>query len=115
MMSSRPADAANDAIRRAADFLIAGAVEPDEARASELQRVAAGAMLEAAQLLSGYTGDKVPVDAFMAIRDEVLALVRDHFERLAKVMAPALVGIRTESEAVGIMKEQFARSTPIKQ
>ena len=53
---------AEAAILRAVRFTIAGAVEPDDARASELHRAAAEAMLEAAQLLSGHQGDKVPVD-----------------------------------------------------
>ena len=35
----------------------------------------------------------------MTVRDEVLALVHDHFRRLVPAMAPALVGVQTETEA----------------
>jgi hypothetical protein len=106
---------ADDAIARAAKFMVAGAVEPDEARAAELHRVAAEVMVEAAQILCGYFGDEIPRGAVETVRDQVLALVGDHFRRLIPAMASELVGIETEAEAAHIVKEQFARSTPIKQ
>ena len=56
-MSSKPA--AEAAIQRAARFMIAAAVELDAVRAAELHRVAAETMIEAAQLLSGHTGDTI--------------------------------------------------------
>jgi hypothetical protein len=106
---------ADDAICRAARYMVAGAVEPHDARAAELHRVAAEAMVEAAQILSGYFGDEIPRGAVETVRDQVLALVGDHFRRLIPAMAPELVGIATEAEAARIVTEQFARSTPIKQ
>jgi hypothetical protein len=72
-------------------------------------------MLEAAQLLSGHTGDTVPANAVLAVRDEVLAHVRDHFRRLVPAMSSALVNVPTETEAARIVQEQFAGSTPVKQ
>jgi hypothetical protein len=102
-------------IMRAARFLIAGVVEPDECRAGELQRVAANEMLKAAQLLSGHMGDQVPAGAVLTVRNQVLSHVRDHFQRLASTMAPALLGVATESEAERAMREQFAASSPVKQ
>ena len=54
---------ADDAISRAARYMVAGAVEPDEARAAELHRVAAEMMVEAAQQLSGHFGDEIPRSA----------------------------------------------------
>jgi hypothetical protein len=112
-MSSNPA--AEAAILRAARFMIAGAVELDAARAAELHRVATGTMVEAVQLLSGHTGDTVPANAVAIVRHEVLAYVRDHFRRLVPAMAPALVGVQTETEAARIVQEQFAASSPVKQ
>jgi hypothetical protein len=112
-MSSKPA--AEAAILRAARFMIAGVVEPDDARASELHRVAAEAMLEAAQLLSGHTGDTLPANAVVAVREEVLAQVRDHFLALASTVAPALVGVENQAEVERILQEEFAAASPIKQ
>jgi len=54
---------ADDAIQRAAKFMIAGAVESNAARAAELHRTAAKAMVEAAQILCGYFGDEIPRSA----------------------------------------------------
>jgi hypothetical protein len=106
---------ADDAISRAARFMVAGAVEPDEARAAELHRIAAEMMVQAAQQLSGHFGDAIPRRAVESVRDRVIALVIDHFRRLVPEMAPELVGIASEADAARIVKEQFARSTPIKQ
>jgi len=106
---------ADDAIQHAAKFMIAGAVESNDARATWLHRTAAKAMVEAAQILCGYFGDEIPRGAVETVRDQVLALVGDHFRRLIPAMASELVGIETEAEAAHIVKEQFARSTPIKQ
>ena len=106
---------ADDAIQRAAKFMIAGAVESNAARAAELHRTAAKAMVEAAQILCGYFGDEIPRGAVETVRDEVLTLVRDHFERLVPQMAPKLVGIETETEAARIVQEWFEGSSPIKQ
>jgi len=106
---------ADEAIQRAAAFMIAGAVEPDEARVAELHRVAAEAMVEAAQILSGHFGDAIPRGAVETVRNRVITLVLDHFRQIVPAMAPELVGIGTEAEAARIMKEQFARSSPVKQ
>jgi hypothetical protein len=95
--------------------VVAGAVEPDEARAAELHHIAAEMMVEAAQQLSGHFGDAIPRRAVESVRDEVLTLVRDHFERLVPQMAPELVGIETETEAARIVQEWFEGSSPIKQ
>jgi hypothetical protein len=48
--------------------------------------------------LSGHTGDTVPANAVVAVRDEVLGHVRDHFLGLASSIAPALVRVETEAE-----------------
>src|SRR5262249_18268138 len=90
---------ADDAINRAARYMVAGAVEPDEARAAELHRIAAEMMVQAAQQLSGHFGDAIPRGAVETVRDEVIALVLDHFRRLIPAMASELVGIQTEAEA----------------
>ena len=106
---------AEAAILRAARFMIAGAVELDAARAAELHRVAAETMVDAAQLLSGHTGDTVPANAVVAVRDEVLVHVRDHFLGLASSIAPALVRVETEAEVERIFLEEIAASSPVKQ
>jgi hypothetical protein len=103
---------AEAAILRAARFMIAGAVELDAARAAELHRVAAETMVDAAQLLSGHTGDTVPANAVVAVRDEVLVHVRDHFLGLASTIAPALVGVETEAEVERIFLEEIAHHHP---
>ena len=104
-----------DWIERAANFMIAGAVDADESRSSELQRLAADAMLEAVRLRFDCWGDKVPIEAAKAVQDEVLARVRNHFLALASSIAPALVGVATEAEVERIFREGFAASSPIKQ
>ena len=105
----------SDWIERAANFMIASAVEADESRSLELQRLASDAMTEAVRLRSGYWGDEVPVGAVVAVREEVLAQVRDHFLGLASSVAPALVGVETEAEVERIFLEEIAASSPIKQ
>ena len=106
---------ADDAISRAARYIVAGAVEPDEARAAELHRVAAETMVEAAQIKSGLFGDTIPRRAVESVRDRVIALVIDHFRRLVPAMAPALVGVETEAEVERIFLEEIAASSPVKQ
>jgi hypothetical protein len=110
MSKSKP-----DWIERAAKFMIASAVEADESRSAELQRLAGEAMLEAVRLRSGYWGDEVPLAIAEAVRDEVLGHVRDHFLGLASTIAPALVGVETEAEVERIFLEEIAASSPVKQ
>jgi hypothetical protein len=110
MSKSKP-----DWIERAAKFMIASAVESDESRVSELQRLAGEAMLEAVRLRSDCSGDEVPLVIAEAVRDEVLGHVRDHFLGLASTIAPALVGVGTEAEVERVFREEFAASSPIKQ
>jgi hypothetical protein len=106
---------ADDAIQRAAKFMIAGGADPLRLfrRRNSPQRRDHGFSRGAVQLCRASV---VRLDgAVETVRDEVLTLVRDHFERLVPQMAPKLVGIETETEAARIVQEWFEGSSPIKQ
>jgi hypothetical protein len=103
-----------DWIKRAANFMIASAVEVDESRSSALQRLASEAMLQAIRLRSDCSGDEVPLAIAEAVQDEIMGHVRNHFLTIASTVAPALVGVKTGAEVERIFREEFAASSPIK-